>query len=172
MKFKLLLLFSFCIITSNCYAQKKVKTKTVSKVVKVLPTKSNKRVNDFEGILTTKQEGILDSIIRNFEKETSNEIAFVSIGKDYTTKENFDSTILMIHNMWGVGKKNVDNGIVIGISSGLKKIRISNGYGIVDKLTNEMTKTIIEDLMIPSFKENNYYEGILKGLMEIVRILR
>jgi uncharacterized protein len=172
-----LLLLSFCIITSNCYAQIKVKKNVPNKVVKAktylpIPSSTKYRASDFEHVLTTQQIMYLDSIIRNFEKETTIEISVVTLGKQYTSKENFDSTILKIHDAWGVGKVNIDNGIVIGISSTFKKIRISNGNAVMEKLTNEMTKNIIEDLMIPSFKENKYYEGILKGLTEIISILK
>jgi uncharacterized protein len=128
--------------------------------------------NDFEHIFSNSQINELDSIISSFEKQTTNEIAIVSIDSSCTTKEQFDSLILKIGNDWGVGKKGINNGIVIGISTRLRKIRISNGYGIEAKLTDAETKKIIDDIILPEFKKGNYFEGIKKGLIALMQKVR
>jgi uncharacterized protein len=175
----LLIAISFLLFATN-YSQKIIKKDVPTKVIKKskrlsqqsIYERPKKIVNDYEQLLTLFQVKNLDSTIRAFEKETGVEIAIVSIGNDNATSDNFDSTILKIHNKWGVGKFKLNNGIVIGISSELKKIRISNGEGIREKLTDEKTKIIIEEKMIPEFKEKKYYLGLLKGLIEIISTQR
>ena len=128
--------------------------------------------SDYEHIFSTDQILELDSIISKFEKETTNEIAIVTIDSSWTTKEKFDSLILTIANDWSVGKKGINNGIVIGISSGLRKIRINNGYGIEEKLTDTETKRIIEDIILPEFKKGNYFVGTKNGLLALMQKVR
>ncbi len=128
--------------------------------------------SDFEHIFSSDQINELDSIISKFEKETTNEIAIVTIDSSWTTKETFDSLILKVGNDWGIGKKDINNGIVIGISTGLRRIRISNGYGIEAKLTDAETKKILEDLIIPEFKKGNYFEGTKNGLLALIQKVR
>ena len=128
--------------------------------------------SDYGHIFTKEQISELDSIITDFEKQTENEIAIVTIDSSWTTKEKFDSLILSIANFWGVGKKNVNNGIVIGISPGLRKIRISNGYGIEAKLTDADTKKIIDDIILPEFKKGNYFVGTKNGLLKLMQKVR
>jgi uncharacterized protein len=136
------------------------------------PAKPLGWTNDFEFIFTTSQIKTLDSIIANYEKGTTNEIAIITIDSSWTTKERFDNLVLAVHNAWGVGKKDKNNGIVIGISSGLKKIRISNGYGIEPKLQDAATKEIIDHIITPHFRQSNYFEGVKQGLLAIISKVR
>lgn len=128
--------------------------------------------SDFEQIFTSDQIVELDSIISRFEKETKNEIAIITIDSSSTTKEEFDKLILTISNSWGIGKKSLNNGITIGISTGLRKIRICNGYGIEVKLTDAETKKIVDDIILPEFKKGNYFTGTKKGLLTIMQKVR
>jgi uncharacterized protein len=177
---RLLLLLSLFTFSENTFSQKVVKRNIVKKTARKSNSSKHSKIpetpigytNDCEKLLTKNQIDFLDSIISNFDKETSIQIAIISISKKYTTKENFDSSILATHNTWGVGKIILNNGILIGISSELRKIRISNGDGVREKLTDEKTKIIIDEIMIPEFKKNNYYLGLLKGLTEIINTLR
>jgi uncharacterized protein len=136
------------------------------------PIKALSWTSDFEHIFTEDQILVLDSIISKFEKETTKEIAIVTIDSSWTTKENFDSLTLALGRNWGVGKKDKNNGILIGISTGLRKIRIQNGYGIETILSDAETKKIIDDIIIPEFKNGNYFEGTKKGLLALMQKVR
>ena len=129
-------------------------------------------VNDFEFILTPREEQKLDSLLRNYENETSNELTIITIDESWIRKSDFDSLVTVFHNTWGVGKKNKNNGIVIGLSKGLRTIRISNGYGIEGILTDKETKKIIDEIIIPEFKNERYYEGLRKGILKIIEKVR
>jgi len=126
-------------------------------------------VSDYEHIFTEEQVLMLDSMISKFEKETTNEIAIVTIDSSWTTKESFDSLTLAIARNWGIGKKGKNNGVLIGISIGLRKIRIQNGYGIEAKLSDAETKKIIDEVMVPEFKNGNYFEGTKNGLLALMQ---
>lgn len=137
-----------------------------------VPEKPNSWISDNERIFTFEQIDTLNSIIAKYETETTNEIAVVTIDSSWVTTEDFNSLVLAIHNYWGIGKKDKNNGIVIGLSAKLRRIRISNGYGIETKLSDSETKKIMDDIIIPYFKEGNYFEGVRKGLLAIFQKLR
>src|SRR5688572_17372266 len=101
--------------------------------------KPTRWVNDFEHIFLLQEIKTLDSIVTQYEKETTVEISIVTIDSNMVSKENFDDYVLQLHNSWGVGKKKKDNGIVIAISLGYRKMRINNGYGIEKILSDEET---------------------------------
>ena len=124
--------------------------------------------NDFENLFTDQQEKVLDSLIQDFERKSTVEIAIVTIAAPMTTKEQFDNFVLQIHNTWGVGKKDKNNGIVIGISANYRRIRISNGYGIEKILNDAETKSIIDKDFIIYFKEGDYFEGTWQGLTTLI----
>ncbi|QNA46019.1 TPM domain-containing protein [Lacibacter sediminis] len=139
--------------------------------LKILPSPSG-YVNDFENLFSENEESILDSLIAAFEAATTIEIALVTLDSSATARDNFDDLTLQIANRWGVGKKAENNGILIGISKGHRRIRIQNGYGIEKILSDEETKKIIEEYFIPEFKASNFYQGTLKGLNEMMRVLK
>ena len=126
-------------------------------------------ISDFENMLTKAQINELDSTIAKFEKETGTEIAIVTIDSAWTAKENFDEMVTAIGRNWGIGKAGLNNGIVMGISISLRTIRISNGAGVEQKLTNSETKKIIDQVIIPEFRKGAYFEGIKKGLLRIMQ---
>ena len=128
--------------------------------------------SDFEHIFSDAEITELNLIINNFEKETTIEIAIVTIESTWTTVAKFDSLVLATAKNWGIGKKDTNNGIVLGLSSGLRKIRICNGYGIEAKLSDFETKKIMDEIIIPQYKQGNYFEGTKKGLLAIMNKVR
>jgi uncharacterized protein len=129
-------------------------------------------VNDFEHLFTSREEQTLDSLLALFEKQTTNQIALVTLDSNYTSADAFDDFIISLHNAWGVGLKGKNNGIVVGISAQLRRIRISNGVGIEARLSDAATARIIDEIMIPEFKKGAYFTGILNGLTAIIAKLQ
>jgi len=129
-------------------------------------------VNDYEKIFSQNQELMLDSLIKEIEKQTTIEIAIVTLDSSQTNAAEFDDLTLNIAKKWGIGKKDKDNGILIGLSTSLRKIRIQNGYGIQKVLTNEETKKIIGIYIMPQFKKGDYFEGIRQGIFALIDKLK
>jgi len=129
-------------------------------------------VNDFEKIFTANEIQTLTGKIKDFEAETGIQIAILTTDTSLVTSERFENFVVAVGNKWGVGKKDENNGIVIGFSKGYRKIRISNGYGIEKLISDKETKGIIEDHFIPYFKKNEYYQGTLEGLKSIIELLK
>lgn len=142
------------------------------KFKKLIPASPIGWVSDFEKNFSEEQVNILDSIIGLHEGETSNEIAIVTLEIDstaITSSEEFAEFTLELSKEWGVGKKDKNNGVTIIFSRKLRMIRINVGKGLTEKLTNEETQAIIDDIIIPEFKKANYFDGMLKGLSEIIK---
>ncbi len=129
-------------------------------------------VNDFEKILDSSEEALLDTMIASFERETGIEIAIVTVDTGMTTKDKFDNYAHGISNSWGVGKRQKNNGILICVSAGHKRIRINNGYGIERILSNEETKQLIDNEFIPYFSKGDHYRGINNGLRKMIAKLK
>jgi uncharacterized protein len=128
-------------------------------------------VSDFENILSKKQERYLDSMIKSFEKKTTVQIALLTIDTSMVSRADFQNYIFQISKTWGVGQKEKNNGVTIGISKGYRIIRIDIGYGIENILTDAETKKIIDSYFIPSLKKGLYFEGVIKGLKAIMKKL-
>ena len=73
---------------------------------------------------------------------------------------------------WGVGQKGEDNGILITLAKDDRMVDINTGYGIEYRITDMMSKRIIDRIMIPEFKTDNYYAGLDKGSDAIFAALK
>ncbi len=72
---------------------------------------------------------------------------------------------------WGIGQKKEDNGIFILIAKLDRKIWITTGYGVEEKLTDFTSKTIIDEIITPEFKNGRFYNGLDKGVTAIFQVL-
>lgn len=175
---QLKLIFTFAILaalstTTSCGLLKKSQSNesfSVNSESTVLP-KPVGFVNDFEKILTAQQEMELTKTVKKHEANTTDQIAVVTF-KSLEPYSSIDDYSLDLANYWGVGQKEKNNGVLIALSRGLRKIRIQNGYGIEKRLTDMETKKIIDEIMIPEFKNDKYFEGLKMGIEAIIQKLQ
>lgn len=168
------LLALVCLLTISCKEKKKAADIIADPPVKeyTIPEKAQGYVSDYEKLLTPSQAAYLDSIIAEHEKATTNQVVVVTIDldtaliKSRTDLENFAVTLF---NKWGVGIKDKNNGVGLLIVENLRQVRISVGSGLETKLTNEEAKDIIQRLITPAFKQQDYYTGIKNGLEAIFK---
>jgi uncharacterized protein len=128
--------------------------------------------NDYENLFSNEEETKLNKIISDFEKETTIEIAIVTIDTFKVSQEKFEDLSLHIARTWGVGKKEKSNGILIAISKGYRQIRIQNGDGIALVLSDEETAEILQNQFFSYFKKEDYFGGTQAGILKLIELLR
>ena len=117
---------------------------------------------EFPSFLSKKESRLLESKLSALINSTSNEIVIVIIDdlEDYESWEY----AMNIGNFWGIGQKNKNNGLVILIKPtgelGERKIHISIGRGLENAIPDALAKQIVDDLLIPNFKNGTYFQGI------------
>lgn len=128
-------------------------------------------INDFENIFSQEEVSVLDSALVQFEKKTTIQIAVITFDSTMTTSGSLPALTLKIANHWGIGQKEKNNGVMIGISKFYRQMRIQNGLGISKILTDAETNTIIDTAFIPGYRQANYFEGTFNGLKALMAIL-
>ncbi|RZJ80454.1 MAG: TPM domain-containing protein [Flavobacterium sp.] len=134
------------------------------------PAKPNTLVNDYTNTLTASQKNELENKLVAFDDSTSTQISVVimkSVG-DYDINEY----TLELGRKWGVGGAKKNNGVVLLVAIGDRKLSIQTGYGVEGALPDIYTKRIIEDDIKPYFKTGNYYEGIDVGTNSIISLVK
>lgn len=123
-------------------------------------------VNDLAGILSEAERGELEKKLVLYNDSTSTQIVVVTIKTtgDYT----IDQVALNILHDWGVGDKKKDNGIVILAAVDDRKVNIQTGYGMEGALPDALCGRIIDRLIVPNFKQKNYYEGFNQATDAII----
>lgn len=124
-------------------------------------------VNDFENILNQDEITKLETLLITYEKQTSNEIVVVTI-RETGIENDFDTYALNLAQNWAVGKKRKDNGLVLVISNQLRKIRICTGTGTAKILTDDVCETILQERILPNFKNGEMYNGIETGINALI----
>lgn len=127
-------------------------------------------VFDNEQILTKEQEAALTKLFQEHEKKTTNEIVLVTT-PNWNEHKNALFFSVNFGDKHGVGKKEKDNGVVIVFSNEQRETRISTGFGTEKVLKDLVARKIIDSLMIPNFRENNYFDGLFAGSKAIVDFL-
>lgn len=121
-------------------------------------------VTDYENLFTAEQNAELTKILTDYEKETSIEIAILTVN-------NFESDISdfaqKTAEKWGIGKKGVNNGLLIIISKNKKILRTETGYGLEGYLPDGWLK-LQGDSIVEKYFNNNIVNSTKKDTLEIL----
>lgn len=105
-----------------------------------------------------------------FERDTTSEIAIVVIRSlDGLTIEEAS---VKLFQMWGIGKKNRDNGLLFLWSTGDRRVRVEVGYGLEGALPDGKVGAILDQYVIPRFKANQFGQGVLDGVDALIAVAR
>src|SRR6476659_1877451 len=123
-------------------------------------------VNDFGNFLEPFQREALEKKIRNYNDSTSSAIVIVTV----PDLQGYDIAELALKYLrqWGIGTKEKDNGVLILVSKAERKARIETGRGMEGVLPDILAKRIIDERMVPYFKENDYYRGFDNAIDAII----
>ena len=119
-------------------------------------------VNDLAQVFTSEQVSRLENTLVAFDDSTSNQIAVVTV-KDL---EGYDASeyAVRIGLDWGVGSEQFNNGIVLLVKpktfDSAGQVFIAVGYGLEGAIPDAYAKRIIENELIPHFRNNDYYAGV------------
>lgn len=137
-----------------------------------LPERPNppRLVNDFTKTLTPEQVDALESKLVALDNTTSTQIAVVIVPSvNGATIADYNVELL---RKWEVGTKKNNNGVILLIAKDDRTLDITVGYGLEGALTDATAKSIIDDIIVPSFKGSDYYRGIEQGTDAIVQAVK
>jgi uncharacterized protein len=134
------------------------------------PPNPPRLVNDFAHVMTSDQIEQLESKLVAYDDSTSIQIAVITVPTtgDYAIEDY----ALKILRDWKVGNKKTNNGMVVLAAIQDHKVYIATGYGMEGSVPDITAKEIVEDEIVPNFKENNYYRGFDLAADAIIKASR
>jgi len=132
------------------------------------PRNNNGWVTQIGNYVTADEIAKMNQIIDKIEKETTVEIAVVIIPTTDGDVFNFTQNLF---DLWKIGKKDKNNGILIVASMEEREFRTHTGYGIEPILPDGLIKIQQERIVIPRFKAGLYGLGIIEYLEKINSII-
>jgi uncharacterized protein len=134
------------------------------------PMQPPRLVNDFTGALTTQEQLLLERKLRSYHDSTSTQIYVITIANadGYTLAQLSPA----FFREWGIGQKEKNNGVLILVKPKQGReygdVFIGTGYGMEGVLPDAYCKRIIEQVMIPHFRREDYYTGIDNAVNAII----
>jgi uncharacterized protein len=126
-------------------------------------------VTDQTGTLTSEQRGALEQTLAAFEARKGSQLAVLMVAS--TAPEEVEQFALRVAEQWKLGRKKIDDGAILVVAKNDRAVRIEVGYGLEGALNDLTSKRIINEVILPRFKEQDYYGGIGAGVDRIIRVV-
>ena len=127
------------------------------------------RVTDLTGTLTREQQAGLERMLQEFEARKGSQLAVLMVPS--TAPEAIEQYALRVAEQWKIGRKKVDDGAILVVAKDDRALRIEVGYGLEGALNDATANRIIRELIVPRFREGDFYGGINAGLDRMMRVI-
>ena len=134
--------------------------------VPVPPLKA--RVTDLTGTLNAQQKGELESRIAAYEARRGSQIAVLLLP---TTKpEEIEQYSIRVAEAWKIGRKKVDDGLILIVAKDDRRLRIEVGYGLEGAIPDSVAKRVIDERITPRFRDGDFYGGVRDGVDQLIKL--
>ena len=127
------------------------------------------RVTDETGTLTDEQRATLEQTLKDFEAKKGAQISVLIVST--TLPETIEQYSIRVVEQWKLGRKNVDDGVLLIVAKNDRTLRIEVGYGLEGVLTDATSNRIIDETIVPRFRRADFYGGISSGVESIMRVV-
>lgn len=127
-----------------------------------------KLVNDYVGILSSQEIAALEQKLVAYDDSTSTQIAIV-VENSLEGEDIFEYSHELARS-WGIGEEGKNNGILIYVAIGDRKLYIQTGYGTEGFLPDAMARRIIDQVIAPNFKQGAYFKGFDEATDVIMKL--
>ncbi len=127
------------------------------------------RVTDLTATLSVQQAGALEQRMAAFEREHGSQMALLIVQS--TQPETIEAFSIRLAETWKIGRKGVDDGVILVVATDDRALRIEVGYGLEGVLNDATARRIIDEIILPRFREGDTYGGIEAGLSQLQRVV-
>lgn len=128
------------------------------------------RVVDEAGLLAPDVEAALAAQLEALENETGRQLVVATIAdlQGYPIEDYG----YQLGRAWGIGQKDVNDGVLLIVAPAERKVRIEVGYGLEPVVTDALATLIIRRAILPAFREGDMPRGIVQGTDALIEQLQ
>ena len=123
-------------------------------------------VTDTVGLLSPATKTSLEATLKSLESSKGSQVLVLIV--DTTEGEAIEQFSIRVAEKWKIGRKKIDDGAILVVAKADRGIRIEVGYGLEGVLSDATCKQIIENLILPEFRQGNFDKGIQIGIEGIL----
>ncbi len=125
-------------------------------------------INDFANVIEPSDESAIEALAQELDRKTTAQIAVLTIP---TTKPlTIQQYSVAVFDKWGIGTKAKDNGVLILMAVNDRKVWITTGYGLEGAIPDAVASQIVNQVMIPQFKQGQLSKGLLLGSVAVAQL--
>jgi len=125
------------------------------------------RVVDAANLLPAESRTAIVRKLAALEQRTGHQFVVVTVpGLGGHSIENYGVTL---GRTWGIGRKGVNDGVLLIVAPVERKLRIEVGYGLERALRDDEARTIIDSAILPAFRAGDFPGGIAAGVDGVIR---
>lgn len=129
----------------------------------------SRRVTDLTATLSAEQVSALENKLAAFEAEQGSQIAVLIVPT--TQPEDIAQFGIRVADAWKIGRKNVDDGVILIVAKDDRKLRLEVGYGLEGAIPDAIAKRVIAETITPYFKNGDFAGGIDAGVTQIIGLI-
>lgn len=122
-------------------------------------------VNDFASLYSSRFRVELEENLTAFKNQTGVEIGVATIPR--LSGEPIETYGVKLFEEWKIGRKDLDNGLLLLIAKEDRAVRIEVGYGVEQYVTDGRAGDIIRGKIVPAFKKNDFEGGTLAAISQL-----
>src|SRR5215472_14804995 len=134
-----------------------------------IPPPPTRWVTDQVGFLSEPARERLDATLADYEQATGHQL-LVWIGKTTQPAPTEDWTVRAF-KAWRVGRKGIDDGLILFIFSEDRKIRIEVGYGLEPIVTDVQASRIIREVIAPRIQAGDRDGAVEAGVSALTQLI-
>ena len=127
-----------------------------------------RHVTDLTGTLTAAQVDQLDAQLTALEKAKGAQLVVLMVGS--TGEQDIEGYSLAVAEANKVGRKGIDDGLLLLIAKDDRRVRIEVGYGLEGAIPDAATARITREYIAPKFRNNDYFGGISDAVGALTRL--
>ncbi len=127
------------------------------------------RVTDRTGTLSASEISRLEAGLKAFEAEKGSQVVVVIVPT--TDPETIEQYGIRLADAWKIGRDGVDDGVILLVAKDDRKVRLEVGYGLEGAIPDAYAKRIIENIIVPNFRQGQFFNGINEAVGAIMTLI-
>lgn len=115
-------------------------------------------VTDLTGTLTPAQRQALDTRLLAFSRAKGSQIAVLIVPS--TAPEAIEQYSIRVAEAWKLGRKGLDDGVLVLVAKDDHAMRIEVGYGLEGAIPDAVAKRVVAEIMAPKFRTGDFAGGL------------
>ncbi|MEZ5627616.1 MAG: TPM domain-containing protein [Rhodocyclaceae bacterium] len=133
--------------------------------LQALPT-LEARVTDLTGTLSPDEQAAIAQRLAAVEQRKGSQIALLIVPT--TEPEAIEQYSIRVVDAWQLGRKGVDDGVLLLVATADRTLRIEVGRGLEGAIPDAIAKRIIAEQITPHFREGRFADGLNAGVGAII----